>query len=144
MKDTQIKIVKVGMGHHAHVVCKINGKEARMILDTGASSTVLCKTAVDQYADAEQLQRGQGSVSFGSSDLKTETIYSDIEIAGRKFVGHNFMVLDLSNVNEAYVDMFGNKSRNVVGIIGADLLLQGQAVISFYTQEIFMKDEKRG
>lgn len=48
----------------------------------------------------------------------------------------NLVILDLSHVNKALIE---HKAKPVHGIIGADILLQGKAIIDYYNHCFYLK-----
>ena len=52
------------------------------------------------------------------------------------FVDFNLVIFDLSHVNEA---LRQHKTKEVQGIIGADVLLEGDAIIDYSSKYLYLK-----
>ena len=48
----------------------------------------------------------------------------------------HLIIFDLSHVNEALLQY---KAKPVQGIIGADVLIQGKAIIDYYNHSLYLK-----
>ncbi len=117
-------------GVHLLIEVAINGKPARMLVDTGASQTVLDKTrALDFIGDAEveeseTLSKGLGTDSMESSTTVLETF----SIGEMKIAEQEVVLLDLVHVNNSYEAM---GEAPVDGVLGGEILRSKNAVIDY-------------
>jgi predicted aspartyl protease len=128
-------------GFHLMITIKINGKNARLIIDTGASKTVLDRTRVSKYVketdfkNHDKLSSGLGTNTMESQTTSIKKIkIGDVEI-------HNYttVLLDLSHVNSSY-EQIGLSP--VEGVLGSDILLRYKAVIDYEKKVLRLKFSK--
>jgi predicted aspartyl protease len=133
MKNTEIpfKILSLDAeGFHLMIKVKINGKAANLIVDTGASKTVLDKTRIAKYVKETDFKtHDKLSSGLGTNTMQSQTttlkklIIGDLEIKDYATV-----LLDLSHVNSSY-SQIGLKP--IEGVLGSDILLQYKAIIDY-------------
>lgn len=109
-------------GFHIITNVRLFGKEFKMVIDTGASKTVLDKNTLlnsgiteDEFLDTDILSTGLGTNSMQSFMLKLP------EFAIGSWITRNFTVavLDLSSINLAYQQI---GLAPVIGVVGGDIL----------------------
>jgi len=122
-------------GVHLLISAKINNKKVRLVLDTGASRTVMDSNRHERWhngADVQDLEHksaGLGTDSMQSALTKVETIkFGDFKLKQFEVV-----LLDLMHVNSSY-NQFGIKP--VDGILGGDLLHNFDAIINYKKQTL--------
>ena len=130
----KIALEKNEIGHYQLPV-SINGIDGNFILDTGASSSCVDTNIVDKYnltpEESEHKAAGAGAIDM-------ETFQSDIEsiTIGEVHIELDKIILfDLTQINEALVQ---HSSNNIDGIIGADILEQHKAIISYEDKAVFL------
>src|ERR1035437_470321 len=70
-----IKILKLDDGFHLLVNIRINGKPARMLIDTGASKTVFDKNRISRFLKEEKFEtHDKLSTGLGTSDMKSHLV----------------------------------------------------------------------
>jgi len=122
-------------GYHIKVIIKINGKEACMILDTGASRTVFDETRITSFVtdnvveEQNRLSSGLGTNTMTSKKVAIEKLQlGEIEVTN-----YNGTVLDLVHVNQSYEKL---DLTPVDGILGGDILNDYQAIIDYAKKEL--------
>ncbi|WP_222983151.1 retropepsin-like aspartic protease [Flagellimonas meishanensis] len=121
---------------HFEIKAKINGISGRFILDTGASNTCVGMDKIDYF---EMLSETSEIKAAGAGATEMETLVSSknkIKIGDWKKKKQKIVLFDLVHVNEAL------KSHNALpvdGIIGADILKKGQAVIDYDKKCLYLK-----
>ena len=132
----------MGDGCHPFVVGSVNGTEARLLIDTGASKTVLDKTfllSLEPKVNLEQSE--QLSTGLGAGNLPSEFAQNiSLEIGSWRVGETSVAVLDLFHVNETYKSI---ELPVLHGVIGGDLLLSHQAVINYKKAEMKLSSPKR-
>jgi hypothetical protein len=115
---------------HIAVQVEVNGKAARMIIDTGASNTVFDVNMADEYdLLVKSIPSGEKAVGLGSSQLETNMATKVSFKAGEmEFNKFSFVLLDLEIINDTFKKMGIGR---IEGIIGTDLLLMCKATINY-------------
>jgi clan AA aspartic protease (TIGR02281 family) len=130
-----ITLTRTQVGHFA-MKGSVNGKSAVFLLDTGASSSVLDKSTADSMGlQTEAFDTlGGGLGATGMQTLKAGIHHLDL---GTFRTGlDSVYVMDLATVNKALVD---NGAEPVDGVIGADVLLSGEAVIDYAKAVLYIR-----
>lgn len=133
-----IRILKLDEGFHLAVNICINDKPAWMLIDTGASKTVLDKERAKNFLQKEKFQEHDNlSIGLGTSNMKSHLVTIK-KISFGKIENRNYttVVLDLSNVNDAYRKI---KQKPIDGILGSDLLKKYKAVIDYGKKIIILR-----
>lgn len=131
-KKVKFKITKT---QHLLIKAKINGVKGNFILDTGASNSCVGFEHIALFnLNAEDSKtRASGA---GATGMLTQTATANkLELGTWK--NHNFdlIIFDMSHVNEA---LTAYKSKTVDGIIGADVLLKGKAIIDYANYYLYL------
>ena len=127
---------KISKTQHLLIKGKINDVEGNFILDTGASSSCVGFEGIEHFgllaSDSETKAAGAGGVG-----MFTQTSVKNRLKLGR-WSTNNFglVIFDMSHVNEALLQY---KAKPVHGIIGADILLKGKAIIDYYNHCFYLK-----
>ena len=121
---------------HLEVKAKINKIEGKFILDTGASSTCVGFEAISHFnllAEESDVK----AAGAGATNMLTQIAQkNNIEIKGWKKKKVDLVLFDLRHVNDALVN---HKAEKVQGIIGADLLKKGKAIIDYKSMSLYLK-----
>lgn len=132
---TRVKL-KYTETQHFELTAKINDIEGNFILDTGASSTCVGFEAIDHFrlfAEESEIK----AAGAGATNMLTQIAQKNhIKIAGWKKRNIDLVLFDLTHVNQALTD---HKASRVHGIIGADLLKKGKAVIDYKRKALYLK-----
>ncbi len=122
--------------NHLELVAKINNIEGNFILDTGASSTCVGMESVKHFkllAEDSDIK----AAGAGATDMLTQIAQKNqIEIKGWKKKKVDLVLFDLRHVNEALIN---HDAEKVHGIIGADLLKRGKAIIDYKNKSLYLK-----
>ncbi|GAB4508082.1 MAG: hypothetical protein Tsb004_05220 [Allomuricauda sp.] len=122
--------------NHFELVPSINGVKGRFILDTGASNTCV---GMDKIEFFEMLSEATDIKAAGAGATEMETLISNknkIQIGDWKKKKQKVVLFDLTHVNQALVN---HNALPVDGIIGADLLNKGKAVIDYHKKCLYLK-----
>jgi len=122
--------------NHFKIIVKINGVKGLFILDTGASTSFVDKKLKQKYKLNTETSVVKAS---GAGRDKIDTLLSKnnrIQIGG--WIKNRFQValLDLSYVNDAFDSI---DASPVDGILGADVLKKGSAVIDYEKRYLYFK-----
>jgi len=135
-KGYKKKTLKLTKTNHFKVTAAVNGVKGKFIVDTGASNT-----CIDiQLAEMFQLTSENSdtkAAGAGATDMETKLAKDNVLKIGKwKSKKNNLVLFDLSHVNEALTN---HGSKPVHGIIGADILKKGKAVIDYKDNLLFLK-----
>ncbi|WP_026810319.1 retropepsin-like aspartic protease family protein [Arenibacter latericius] len=122
--------------NHFEIKVSINGVEGLFILDTGASNTCIGMDKIEHFKlnskDSEIKAAGAGATEM-LTKLSTK---NKIEIGKWVKKKHKIVLFDLVHVNEA---LTSHNAMPVDGIIGADLLQKGKAIIDYKKTRLYLK-----
>ncbi|RVT79687.1 acid protease [Flavobacterium sufflavum] len=124
-KKVKFKITKT---QHLLIKAKINGVRGNFILDTGASNSCVSFEHIALFnlnaEDSKTMASGAGATG-----MLTQTARANkLQLGSWKNSDFDLIIFDMSHVNEALQTY---KSKAVDGIIGADVLLKGKAIIDY-------------
>jgi hypothetical protein len=116
------------------IKAKINGVSGNFILDTGASNSCVGFESIELFLLTAEASRQSFRCREPQECLhKLHQIISYNLEFGRFII--RFSDFDLSHVNEALIQ---HKSKPVHGIIGADVLLKGKAIVDYYNHYLYL------
>jgi len=122
--------------NHFELKATINGIKGRFILDTGASNSCIGFDSADTFnlkvQDSDVKAAGAGAIDMHTQVSKKNSI----KIGKWKQKKTVFILFNLSHVNTA---LKNHKSNPVHGIIGADLLKKGAAIIDYNKKRLYLK-----
>jgi hypothetical protein len=125
-------------GFHLLIKVKINGKLAKLIIDTGASKTVFDKTQIEKFVTERAFDaHDKMSSGLGTNTMKSQTtVLKKISIGEVEIRDYKAVLLDLSHVNLSYgqIDL-----PAVDGVLGSDILLKHKAVIDYEKKTLKLK-----
>lgn len=131
---TQIKLSKLLTGHLS-LSAKVNGIPATFILDTGAGGTVLETKQAQKFglisANTNNKAAGAGG---GDMELQATSIKSFV-LDSYRLVDFTVYLMDLEHVNGALRQL---GISEVDGVIGADILSQGKAIIDYSNMLLYL------
>ena len=120
---------------HLLINAEINGVKGRFILDTGASNTCVCIKSVELFQLYAKNSKTK-AVGAGSSDITTQIAKNNnLKIGKWKNSNFNIVVIDLFHVNEVLTQF---RTKPVQGIIGADVLMQGKAIVDYANHYLYL------
>lgn len=116
--------------YHVFLNVLVNNKRIRMLLDTGASKTVIDKTFVETKLRSIKVESSKNPTSSLHATVQTSDIMTakTIVIGTTKIEDYLITVLDLSHVNDTYKSV---KCKPIQGILGSDILVDKSAVIDY-------------
>ena len=122
--------------NHFEVRASINGVKGLFILDTGASNSCIGFEDVDFFnlkAKASNIK----AAGAGATDMLTQTASKNtIKIGSWKSLNLTLVLFDLAHVNTA---LTMHNAKPVNGIIGADVLKKGKAIIDYNKKYLYLK-----
>lgn len=132
-KKIKFKLIKT---QHLLIKAKINGVSGNFILDTGASNSCVGFESIERFELNAKKSKTKAS-GAGGTGMKTQISSNNhLQLGSWKNKDFNLVIFDLSHVNEA---LEAYKAKPVHGIIGADVLLEGKAIIDYYNHCFYLK-----
>ena len=132
-KKIKFKLIKT---QHLLIKAKINGVSGNFILDTGASNSCVGFESIERFELNAKKSKTKAS-GAGGTGMKTQiSSNNNLQLGSWKNKDFNLVIFDLSHVNEA---LEAYKAKPVHGIIGADVLLEGKAIIDYYNHCLYLK-----
>lgn len=138
LKKSHYKKIKFRVSKTQHLLIKasINGISGNFILDTGASNSCVGLDGIEKFG----LKAGKSktkAAGAGATGMLTQIAKNNTLKIGR-WKSHDFhlIIFDMSHVNEALNQY---KAKPVHGIIGADILLEGKAIIDYYNHCLYLQ-----
>ncbi|MGH1385990.1 retropepsin-like aspartic protease [Kordia sp.] len=130
-----IKLNKINTNHY-EVKAKINGIEGSFILDTGASTSCVGFETVKIFnlkaKDSKIKAAGAGAVNMETQISKS----NKIRIGKWRKKRVALVLFNLDHVNTALTQ---HEAEPVHGIIGADILQKGKAIIDYDKNCLYLK-----
>ncbi len=122
--------------NHFEIKARINGKKGRFILDTGASSSCVGFEGIETFnlkaEDSMVKAAGAGAVNMDTKMAKKNKVKIG-KWSNNKVV---LVLFNLTHVNTALID---HDSKPVDGIIGADILKKGKAIIDYEKKYLYLR-----
>lgn len=138
-KEVKLEIVELQTeSFHVFLHVLVNHKKVRMLLDTGASKTVLDKEFVESKLKSSKLESSNNPTSSLHATVQSSDIMTakSITIGSSKLKDYMITVLDLTHVNKTYKMV---KCKPIQGILGSDILVEKQAIIDYGKKQLKLK-----
>ena len=138
LKKEKYKKISFKISKTLHLVIKatINGVTGNFILDTGASNSCVGFEGIELF----NLKAGKSKTKAsgaGATGMVTQLAKNNsLQIGRWQTDQFHLVIFDMKHVNEALTD---HKAKAVQGIIGADILLEGKAIIDYYHYCLYLK-----
>jgi predicted aspartyl protease len=131
-KKVKFKITKT---QHLLIKAKINGVMGNFILDTGASNSCVGFESVDLFLLEAKKSKTKASGAGANGMFTQLASKNQLQLGTWKNLDFNLIIFDLSHVNEALIQ---HKSKPVHGIIGADVLMKGRAIVDYFNHYLYL------
>ena len=124
--------------NHLELKAKINGVKGRFILDTGASNSCVGVDLIAHFKlHAEETETK--AAGAGATDMETQkSTDNTLQIGKWKTYESHLVLFDMTHVNTALTQ---HHAKEIHGIIGADILEMGSAIIDYKTLVLYLKKE---
>ncbi len=122
--------------NHFEIKASINSIKGRFILDTGASNSCVGFEAIERF-NLKVKDSEIKAVGAGASDMLTQISNSNaIKVGKWKKNRVPLILFNLSHVNNGLIN---HNAEPVDGIIGADVLKKGKAIIDYEKKYLYLK-----
>ena len=138
LKKSNYKKIKFKVSKTQHLLLKatVNGVKGNFILDTGASNSCVGFAEVD-YFNLSAKKSKTKAAGAGATGMFTQLAKDNSLKIGRwKTTAFHLVIFDMTHVNEALQQ---HKAKPVHGIIGADILLEGKAIIDYFNHCLYLQ-----
>ena len=138
LKKENYKKIKFKLTKTQHLTIKatINGVQGDFILDTGASNSCVGFESIELFKLKAKKSRTKAAGAGATGMITQIASKNNLKIGTWKLADFNLVIFDLSHVNEA---LRQHKTKEVQGIIGADVLLEGDAIIDYSSKYLYLK-----
>lgn len=139
LKKENYKKIKFKLTKNQHLTIKatINGVQGDFILDTGASNSCVGFESIELFKLKAKESRTKAAGAGATGMITQIASKNNLKIGTWKLADFNLVIFDLSHVNEA---LRQHKTKEVQGIIGADVLLEGDAIIDYSSKYLYLKN----
>lgn len=137
MKHTvKFKVIELndGRGFFPVISLMINGKPAKMIIDTGASITVMSLKNIGKYIKPSDVKTCDSEIISIANKEKIGGKYSyvNLSIANAIISGVVVNILDLGSFEE----IFSSNQINIQGVLGMNFFYNTNAIVDFKNKKI--------
>lgn len=132
-KKIKFKVLKT---QHLLITAKINNIKGTFILDTGASNSCVGFDEIEKFELFAENSETKAAGAGATGMLTQLSKKNKLQMGRWKSETLNLVVFDMSHVNEA---LMSYKTKPVNGIIGADILLEGKAIIDYANFCLYLK-----
>ena len=128
--------LKLTKTYHFEVKATINGVKGLFILDTGASNSCVGFEAIETF-NLDVIDSEIKAAGAGATDMTTQVSKKNsLKIGTWKREKLALILFNLIHVNTALTN---HNAKPVDGIIGADILKKGKAIIDYENKYLYLK-----
>jgi hypothetical protein len=132
-KKIKFRVLKT---QHLLISAKINGVKGSFILDTGASNSCLGFEGITKFQLIAETSETKAA-GAGATGMETQLSKNNLlQLNHWKTSKFHLVIFDMQHVNQALNEY---KTKPVDGIIGADILLKGKAIIDYYNHYLYLR-----
>jgi len=126
-------------GFHLLIEVKISGKDALLLIDSGASRTVFDINRIKVYTEDRWFEpHDKLSTGLGTNSMVTHTTeLSNLQIGELSLPGFKAVLLDLAHVNESYLKL---SLPQIDGVLGSDVLFKYKAIIDYGKRQLQLEE----
>ncbi len=138
LKKENYKKIKFKVSKTQHLLIKatVNGVKGNFILDTGASNSCVGFEGIEYFNLIAKKSKTKAA-GAGVTGMFTQLAKNNSLKMGRwKTNEFHLVIFDMTHVNEALQQ---HNAKPVHGIIGADILLKGKAIIDYYNHCLYLR-----
>ena len=130
-------------GYHLMIEVFVNGKPARMLVDTGASRSVFDQNRIANFFDEapDLSENEQKSTGLGTNTMESQALYlGELRIGELLIKKYPAVVLDMRHVNQSYETL---GMEPIDGVIGSDILMKYAGLIDYGRQILRINKRKK-
>lgn len=118
--------------NHLFVDVMIDGKKARLLLDTGAMATIIKTSSVEKFDLEMKAANVQAGGVGGGAQIKGKVDVEKLELGGDAAGRQTFYVMDLAHLPQNY-------ANNLDGILGGDFFKEKKALFDYSGGVLWLK-----
>jgi hypothetical protein len=137
LKEKNYKVFDLQQIHtnHYKIKMKLNGVVGDFIVDTGASNTCIGLEGIQKFLLKSEVSNVKAA-GAGATEMETYKA-TDVPVKiGWWKTTMDIVIIDLSHVNIA---LKNHLAEEIDGILGADLMQKGDAVIDYAKSRLYLK-----
>jgi clan AA aspartic protease (TIGR02281 family) len=124
------------VGHFEIAAASIDGHEVRLLLDTGASHTVVDHASAERLGLASEASSRRGGGVGGAEQAVTAGTLGRLDVGPTAFRDVPVFVMDLGHVSRALESQGGSA---IDGAVGGDLMRPSEAVIDYARSTLYLR-----
>ena len=130
-----------GDGFHLALNVLINHKKAFLILDTGASRTVLDINRMSRFSeDLDYQLNEEKSTGLGTNTMESNVFMMDSFCIGdMEIKNYEAVAIDMTHINQTYEML---KMSPIDGVLGGDIMMDFKAKIDYKTMTLSLNFAK--
>jgi len=119
---------------HIVVTALLSGISARLVVDTGASHSCLCKKTFKSICKNGRITKADAVMGIGKSRLNNQLMQvPQFQLGGLLIEDYPFLMLPLSHINKMLQML---DIQPIHGLLGGDILFKYNAVIDYAGRKI--------
>ena len=122
---------------HLYLTANLNGTTAIFVLDTGAGATVMEEKGESKFNLTVSSTENKAVGAGGSGLTLTEASIQNLEIEDYVLRDFKIHLMNLDHINNAFKQV---GLAEIDGVIGADILTKGKAVIDYENLILYLKE----
>jgi len=129
-------------GVHIIMDAKINNKNCRLLIDTGASRTVFDHNRITNFVDEPEIEENQQlSTGLGTNDMQSHILVLDsLELGSLLLINYQCVIIDMVHINQSFASI---GLAPIDGVLGGDILSIYKAEIDYRKKEMRIRFPKK-
>jgi hypothetical protein len=134
--EIPFEVIYLNDENNIHIVVNalLNGISARLVVDTGASHSCLCKKTFKTVCKKAHFIKADAVVGIGKSKLNNQLMQvPHFELGGLLLEDYPFLMLPLSHINKMLQIL---DIQPIHGLLGSDILFKYNAIIDYKERKV--------
>jgi hypothetical protein len=134
--EIPFEVIHLGDENNVHIAvnAQLSGVSARLVVDTGASHSCLCKKTFKSVYKKSRTIKADAVMGIGKSKLNNQLVYvPHFQLGELSLEDYPFLMLQISHINKMFqlLDL-----PQMQGLLGGDILFKYNAVIDYRERKI--------
>lgn len=134
--EIPFEIIHLGNEDNIHIVvnAQLDGTPVRLVVDTGASHSCLCKKSFKSICKTAHFKKADAVLGIGKSKLNNQLASAQrFELGELLLEDYLFLMLSFSHINKILKIM---DLQPIHGLLGGDILFKYNAIIDYKERKI--------